>query len=118
MSGMLQILHKKALVWIIPLIQITKDNFTVFEQEIESALSGIADRVVLDFSKIEYLHSSTIKLMIHLQREIIVKGGSFFIVNMSHACKGILKSVRLDKVFRIFDTEEEFFGSTERSSGK
>jgi len=114
MSGVLQILHKKELVWIIPLIQITRDNFAIFEEEIEWALSGLADHVVLDFARIDYLHSTTITLMIHLQREIIVKGGAFFIVNISKVCKGVLESVRLDKVFTMFDTEDEFLRFCER----
>lgn len=105
---MLQVLHRKEAIWIVPLVEISRENHAIFERQIEWALSGLADCVVLDFSKIDYMHSTSITLLIRLQRQIIGKGGSFYIVNISRSCRRILEAIRLDKVFAIFDSEEQF----------
>ena len=64
-------------------------------------------KMVIDFSKVEYLSSSVLGLLIRLSSTIKDKGGSMCLCNISSRIFGIFKITRLDKVFNVCETTEE-----------
>jgi anti-sigma B factor antagonist len=64
-------------------------------------------RMVIDFSKVDYLSSSVLGLLIRLNNTIRERGGSMCFCNISRRIFGIFKITRLDKVFSVFETKEQ-----------
>jgi len=81
-------------------------------QSLEETINPIIDendplRMVVDFSKVEYLSSSVLGLLIRVNNTIKERSGSICLCNISSRIYGIFKITRLDKVFHIFDKTEE-----------
>jgi anti-sigma B factor antagonist len=64
-------------------------------------------KMVVDFSRVEYLSSSVLGLLIRLNNTIKERNGSMCLCNISSRIFGIFKITRLDKVFSVFETTEQ-----------
>jgi anti-anti-sigma regulatory factor len=62
----------------------------------------------LDFSRIEYIYSSALGLLIRIHKNILEKGGALCLVNVSQRIRDFIASVNLEKVFNIYATDVEF----------
>jgi anti-sigma B factor antagonist len=63
-------------------------------------------KMVIDFSRVDYLSSSVLGLLIRLNNNIRERGGSMCLCNISSRIFGIFKITRLDKVFSVFETTD------------
>lgn len=64
-------------------------------------------RMAVDFSKVEYLSSSVLGLLIRVNNTIKERGGNMCLCNISSRIYGIFKITRLDKVFHVFEKTEQ-----------
>ncbi len=97
-------------------VVVTIDREKILEEKdiisLEETLNPIIEendplRMVVDFSKVEYLSSSVLGLLIRVNNIIKDRGGSMCLCNISSRIFGIFKITRLDKVFRVFDKTDE-----------
>ncbi len=97
-------------------VVVTIDREKILEekdiQSLEETINPIIEendplRMVIDFSKVEYLSSSVLGLLIRVNNIIKERGGSMCLCNISSRIYGIFKITRLDKVFHVFDKTEE-----------
>jgi anti-anti-sigma factor len=103
-------------LWIILPHFIDMDNYEKIEQTIAPELVESSKRIVLDFSKTDMLFSSGLGVIIRLQKRINELGGTLFLVNFSTKLKDALDAVGLEKIFKAFQTEEEFKESLQNKS--
>lgn len=97
-------------------VVVTIDREKILEendiQTLEKTIMPIVEeneppKIVFDFSKVEYLSSSVLGLLIRLNTTIKDRGGSMCLSNISSRIFGIFKITRLDKVFSVFDRTDE-----------
>ncbi len=61
-----------------------------------------ADRTVCDFSRVTYLSSSALGMLIGLQRRITQKGGQLKLSGVSDEIREVFEITKLDTVFDIY----------------
>ena len=77
----------------------------LLDAELHPHLDGI-ERIVMDFSKVEYISSSGLRLLLWLEQLVEERGGEVALV---HASKPVLKIIRLagfDNVVRVITDEK------------
>lgn len=84
------------------------DNCPAIEKQISEHLKVRKMKVVIDCSKIQYIYSSGIGLLIRLRNLIFKNEGSVWLVNVSASCRENLRSLQLEKIFSIYSTDVEF----------
>lgn len=60
------------------------------------------ERLVVDLSKVTYLDSSGLAVLIEAMQNVEKDGGKFAIVGMQETVRSIFEIARLDQIFRIF----------------
>lgn len=81
-------------------------------QNLEATMTPLIEendplKMVVDFSKVDYLSSSVLGLLIRLNNTIKERGGNMCLCNISSRIFGIFKITRLDKVFSVFEKTEQ-----------
>jgi anti-sigma B factor antagonist len=98
-----------------------KEQYTVieFEGEVDLSCSPDARRSILsnleenknllvDLAKVSYIDSSGVASLVEGYQTAKKQSLSFGLVGVSDAAMSVLKLARLDQVFPIFDTTEEY----------
>ena len=82
---------------------------TVFElkKTFKKIIDNKTRKVLLDFRGVDYIDSSGLASLIDLSRNLKVIQGMVFMSELSPKVSSIFSITKLDKIFRIFDTEEE-----------
>jgi anti-sigma B factor antagonist len=62
-------------------------------------------RVLVDFSKVTYIDSSGLAVMIETLQRIQAYGGKFGMFGLRDSVRGIFEIARLDQIFSIFPDE-------------
>ena len=79
--------------------------------ELKKAFKKIIDnktrKVLLNFEAVDYIDSSGLACLIDLSRLLKSIQGIVFMSNLSPKVSSIFSITKLDKIFKIFDTEEE-----------
>lgn len=74
--------------------------------EMRSSLRAIIDekpkRLVVDLSRVPYVDSSGIAVLIGAMQSLELEGGVFMLAGAQEAVQMILESARLDQYFRLF----------------
>jgi len=74
--------------------------------EMRSSLRAIIDekpkRLVVDLSRVPYVDSSGIAVLIGAMQSLELEGGVFMLAGAQEAVQTILESARLDQYFRLF----------------
>ncbi len=78
-----------------------------FEKELVSVIEERNYKIVLDLTQTEYLCSSSLGVLISLERKIKRKGGDIRLVIIKAEILKVLQITLLNKVFRIFSSLEE-----------
>ena len=60
------------------------------------------DKLVIDLSKVSYIDSSGLAVLIEAMQSVEEYGGKFAIAGMQETVRSIFEIARLDQVFRIF----------------
>ena len=63
-------------------------------------------RLVVDLSKVPYVDSSGLAVLIGAMQSLEHEGGTFFLAGAQETVQVILESARLDKYFRLFPNVE------------
>jgi anti-sigma B factor antagonist len=78
--------------------------------EMRASLRAIIDekpkRLVVDLSRVPYVDSSGIAVLIGAMQSLEHEGGVFLLAGAREAVRMILESAKLDKYFRLFPTVE------------
>lgn len=88
---------------------IDASNSGEFKTVMESAVSGIEKEIILDFSKVNMLDSTSISIIITQYKNFKDKGGSFILAGCSGSIQNIFKIIGFKKFFRITSTLDEVF---------
>jgi len=84
--------------------------------EMRTSLRDIIDqkpkRVVVDLSRVPYIDSSGLAVLIGAMQSLEHEGGVFMLAGAQGAVRMILESAKLDKYFRLFPTVEEALAAT------
>ena len=70
-----------------------------------------SEKIVLDFSKVEFIDSACLGALIAVARKLRKKGGDVRMASLPEEVQSIFQITRLDKVFRIFSKPEEAVAS-------
>lgn len=74
--------------------------------QIAAALREVIDekpkKVVLDLSKVGYIDSSGLAVLIEGMQKVEFYGGKLYLVGLQETVRAIFDSTRLDQAFRIF----------------
>src|SRR6476659_8663444 len=60
------------------------------------------ERIVLDLSRVTYIDSSGIEVLILAMQEVEAYGGKFFLSGLQETLRSIFETSRLERVYRIF----------------
>lgn len=82
---------------------------TAFKSEL-SAISDKASSIVFDCSKLEYIDSTGLGLIVRFFKEYTSKGGKFALAVLQPKPKMVFEITRAYKIFDIFDTVEQAVG--------
>jgi anti-sigma B factor antagonist len=78
--------------------------------EMRASLRAIIDekpkRLVVDLSRVPYVDSSGIAVLIGAMQSLELEGGVFMLAGAQEAVQTILESARLDQYFRLFPSVE------------
>ena len=76
-------------------------------EEVEATFKDYFDHqkneIIVDFSKISFLDSAGLELLLDMHNELKQKGGALKLVNLDELCLDILKATQLINVFRIYE---------------
>jgi len=64
-------------------------------------------KIILDFSKVKFLSSSTLGVLITMKKKAVAIKGRVLICSMADDLKKIFKITKLDKMFEFFPNEEK-----------
>lgn len=103
-----QIENRRQFIWITLPRELNMDNCQDIEKQIIERLQIKNPKVVIDCCNIQYVYSSGIGLLIRIRNFIVKNEGSFWLVNVSKACRENFLSLRLEKILSIFATDVEF----------
>ena len=68
-------------------------------------------KIVLDFSKVKFLSSSALGIMIRLRKEAQAIKGKIVFCSLRKDLRQIFKITNLDKLFEFYDNEEQALNS-------
>jgi len=74
-------------------------------ETLEPLLARKTKRILLDLSRVTYIDSSGLAVMIETLQRIQSYGGKFAIFGLQESVKAIFAIARLDQIFRIFSDE-------------
>ncbi|MEQ9095659.1 MAG: STAS domain-containing protein [Phycisphaerales bacterium] len=64
-------------------------------------------RVVLDMSRVEYMSSAGISMLVQLRELCMGEGGSLALCNLAKPIAAVLKTTRVDRLFTIAPSREK-----------
>ncbi len=81
-----------------------------FHKSIRHALDNNQNKIVVDLSKIQFISSWGIGILIHCYTTTINKQGKFLFAAVPDKVNEVFRSTKLDSVFEMFNTVEEALG--------
>jgi len=106
----LHIENKRGYLWITLPDSITMENYLQVRNRIESEIiekKDLANKIVVDLSKIDSIHSLLIGLILHIRKPVKQSQGIFYLVNVSGKCLMKFQALFLDRILQIYENEEE-----------
>ncbi len=79
--------------------------------KIDEAIAGGVDSVAFAFEKSSYLSSSMINLMVRTMQSLTIQGKPIYLVTSDTHVLESLQMMDLDRVMKIFPTQEEYRGA-------
>lgn len=75
----------------------------LFKSEMASRISR-ADKIVFDCSKLEYIDSTGLGLIVHFYKDFSANEGKFALAKLQTKPKLVFEITRASKIFNIFDS--------------
>lgn len=100
----------------------TKDRFTLalitekeaslsnadeFRKEIEALIEGGNKHIIVDFERVVYVDSSFLGSMVSALKHALAAQSEIYIVHLRQDIYDLLSLIRMNKVFKIFDTPQD-----------
>jgi anti-sigma B factor antagonist len=79
---------------------------------LQEIISKKPARLLVDLSRVSYVDSSGLAVLIDAMQKVQKYGGTFGVVGMQESVRSIFEIARLDQVFRIFPTVEAATAAT------
>ena len=82
---------------------------------LRDALEGLSDDariVVLECSRVSFIDSSTLRVLVAEQRRLHVAGRSLVLAALSDRVRDVLRTARLDAVFAVAETVDAAIGGS------
>jgi anti-anti-sigma factor len=100
----------------VTVLTLTLDTIPLYENErLKRAFTKILDEgkkfIILDLSGTDYISSIVLASLVFMRKQAIEAGGNLAICCVKNTVKDILSLTNLDKVFDIFDSQEEALDS-------
>jgi len=70
-----------------------------------------ASKVIVNLEAVSYIDSSGLATLIELMQKLKRNKGAMFLVGMSDKIKSLFEITKLDKLFKIYQTEDEIINS-------
>ncbi len=101
-----KILNNVVIFYIIGRLDVHTSSF--LETEIQSIIKEYPNHnLILNFNDVEYMSSTSIRILIHIHNELEKNGLILKICSMNSIVKEVLKITGLISSFEIFDNEED-----------
>jgi anti-sigma B factor antagonist len=81
------------------------ENIAKVKKDILDAVVSAKDAVIIDFSKVDYLDSSGMGMLLSLQKKS--QGKELRLCGLNDAVSNLLKLTKLDTIFKIYSTVDE-----------
>lgn len=78
----------------------------VLENKIKKVLDS-KEKIVMDFSKVDYLSSAGMRLLLSATKKLKAKQGMLAICNMNEEVMEIIKMAAFERILAIYPTEAE-----------
>jgi len=82
---------------------LTFQNLEKVEATFRDYLDQQKTEIIIDFTKIRFLDSEGLELLLQMHNELKLRGGALKLVHLDELCLDILKATQLINVFRIYD---------------
>ena len=82
---------------------LTYENCEEVEATFKDYLEQQQKEIIIDFSKITFLDSEGLELLLQMHNELKLQGGTLKLVHIDALCLDILKATQLINVFRIYE---------------
>jgi anti-anti-sigma factor len=116
-SNNLHFEHNNRICKIILPDQVGLNNIIQIQGRIDLELESYKpEKVTVDLSKLTYLSSTTITLLMRLRDRVINTGGGFYLFNVSDICRERLELIHLDKIFAICEDASDISALSENTS--
>ena len=86
---------------------IDADTASEFDQSLEKNISGGRDRLILDLSRLEYISSAGLRVIMKAAKKMEITGGEMAIVGLRGVVQEVFKVSGFYSLFNIYDSEEE-----------
>ena len=86
------------------------------EAKIRSLLADEPQNMVINFSEVDFMVTQVINILLVALKQIRMRGGEVHLARMNANIRRVFDIMRLNVVFKIFDTEEEARAALEERS--
>ncbi len=86
------------------------------EAKIRSLLDDGPENMVINFSGVDFMVTRVINVLLVTLKRIRTQGGEVYLAGMNANIRRVFDIMRLDVVFKIFETEEEALAALEKNS--
>ncbi len=79
----------------------------ILERKINSLIDEDHTHLLLDFSRIDYLSSAGMRVLLSATKKLMGKKGDLILFSLSDEVSEVIKMAGFDKILRIFSSEKE-----------
>lgn len=88
------------------------------KDKVKDVLNMGMRNILVDLTKVPYVDSTGIGFLVSSHTGVSTQGGSFKLLKPSLRVREVLKITRLDKIFEVFENEEEAVASFQAAAKK
>jgi len=87
--------------------RVDSDTTPEFEHALSQLLGDNRNKIVLNLQAVEFLSSAGLRAMVKALKDAQKSGGDVHLASISQPIEGILLTVGMNQMFKIFSTSEE-----------
>jgi anti-anti-sigma factor len=100
--------NRLGFIWVVLPESLNIGNYSEIESVVMQHLTGGADHLVFDLSRVKAIYSSALGVLIRVRKQVGEAGGVVCLVNVCQTIISLLESLNLNKIFPIYATDVEF----------
>ena len=89
----------------------------VVTESLNAMIKKKPERIVIDLSRVTYIDSAGIAVLILAMQEVEAYGGKFFLSGLQETLRSIFETSRLERVFRIFPDVDAALAASDGKAG-